>query len=203
MDRNELRRLQKAARENDKKHLAEWAENFQNQMEYLLRKEYESRYQDEMKHSVENMIIAVAYTAHFSEETNLKKGCLGEFMSDLFATLDMYRTGEFKPEEYRKELTDNGVDIGEITYVPRQSKIVTVCGSFDKSVFNKLTNKKQIVIFANNDRKMNEDKVRASDILYIIEKERFKAEIELAKSLNKTILYQEDEKYELSESEQD
>lgn len=113
LNRNEIRRLEKAAREKDKKHLLEWARRFEDS----IRRIFEKEYQDEIQTSIDNFMIAVAYTLYFSEETVIKdKKDVGEFMSDLFSTLDLYRTGEYNPQEYKDILNKVGVFFDEYDY---------------------------------------------------------------------------------------
>ena len=113
LNRNEIRRLEKAAREKDKKHLLEWAIQFKDS----IRRIFEKEYQDEIQTSVDNFMIAVAYTLYFSEETVIRnKKDVGEFMSDLFSTLDLYRTGEYNPQEYKDILNKVGVFFDEYDY---------------------------------------------------------------------------------------
>lgn len=205
VNRDEIRRLEKAAKEKDKKHLANWAKQYEQQIELMLRKEYEDRYQDEINSSIDNFIFAVAYTAYFSEETNLNNETLPEFMSDLFATIDMYRTGEFRPEDYVEELKQNGFIVDQIKYKPREHEVVTVCGNFDRTLFNKLSNQNKIVIFANNNKALNVSKIRIADSVYITDKEKFKDEYDLAKKYNKSIFihYNSITEVEDGESKQD
>lgn len=113
LNRNEIRRLEKAAREKDKKHLLEWAMQFEDS----IRRIFEKEYQAEIQTSVDNFMIAVAYTLYFSEETIIRdKKDVGEFMSDLFSTLDLYRTGEYNPQEYKDILNKVGVFFDEYDY---------------------------------------------------------------------------------------
>lgn len=205
INRDEIRRLEKAAREKDKKHLVEWAKKYEQQIEFIMRQFYEKMYQEEINDSINNFIFAVAYTAFFSEETNLNNETLPEFMSDLFATIDMYRTGEFTPQEYVKELSDNGFVVDDITYKPREHQVITVCGNFDKNLFNKLSNQNKIVIFANNNKELNVSKIRVADEVYITDKEKFKDEIELAKKYHKSLYtyYNLDEEVKDEENKQD
>lgn len=223
MNRNDLRRLEKAAREKDKKYLAEWADDFENQLRYLMRKEYEARYQDEIESSIENFLLATAYTAVFSESTNLlKSGNLPDFMEDLFVTIDLFRTGEYKPKEYEEILKENGFEMDKMKYKPREHKVITLCGStkFKEDFLRKqeeLTLKGYIVlsvgVFVHDDNievteeqkieldKIHKDKIRMSDVIYVINRDNYigestKSEIEFAKELNKTVMYmEEEEKY--------
>lgn len=105
LDRNELRRLEKAAREKDKKHLMEWAVAYED----MLRREYEKAYEDEIQNAIDNFLVAIVYTLHFNEKTKFGPKKLADFMEDLMVTVDMYRMGEYKPDEYLEELKKCGV----------------------------------------------------------------------------------------------
>lgn len=112
LNRDELRRLEKAAREKDKKKLAEWAAMYDDQ----LRRDYEENYKDEISNAVDNFLLAVAYTLRFSEETEFGPKRLPAFMEDMYATIDMFRTGEYKPEEYKEALKKSGVILTAYDY---------------------------------------------------------------------------------------
>lgn len=109
VDRNELRRLERAAREKDKKHLLEWAEQFENQ----IRQEYENAFQKELGDAIDNFCIAIAYALRFSEKTKFGNKRIKEFMDDVFVTVDMFTKGEYSPEDYRQELIKSGITIFE------------------------------------------------------------------------------------------
>lgn len=109
LNRNEIRRLEKAAREKDKTKLAEWAGQFETQISESYRLEYEKQYQDEIQSSINNFLIALAYTLYFSEELLIDKTRLPNFIEDLMVTVDMYRTGESKPIDYLDQLKEAGV----------------------------------------------------------------------------------------------
>lgn len=109
INRNEIRRLQKAARDNDKNKLLEWADLFEQQISNSLNKQYEDTYLDNLQVSIETFNLAIAYTLFFSEETLIDKNRLSNFMQDLFVTVNMFKTGEYTPEDYKKALNDVGV----------------------------------------------------------------------------------------------
>ena len=111
LNRNELRRLEKAAREKDKKHLMDWAVQLEAQIASQLKRTMEQNYQTEIQNSIENLLTATAYALLFSEETVLNKDSLGDFMADLFTTIDMFRTGEYTPDEYRDIISKEGVEL--------------------------------------------------------------------------------------------
>lgn len=208
LNRNELRRLEKAAREKDKRHLADWAMQYDNQ----IRLEYEKAYHEEIDHSINVFLTAVAYTAHFSEETRLGKKKLPSFMEDLFVSIDMFRTGEYKPEEYKEELEKNGIYQDMYDYNVRRKRIITIVGTLDNldiihSKERELT-LKGYMVFTNILYQVNTEevldvynsKIRISDELYIINEkqeitEEMQKEIDFARSLKKLITYMEEYKY--------
>lgn len=107
MDRNELRRLEKAAREKDKKHLLDWAMQFEEQ----IRQEYEDAFQKELAEAIDNFCVGIVYTLRFGEYTNFGNKRIDNFMNDLFITVNMFKTGESNPDAYKKELEESGIKI--------------------------------------------------------------------------------------------
>lgn len=112
VNREELRRLEKAARDKDKKKLIDWMSKFED----YVRQEYEDNFKEELGDAVANFMLAVAYTLRFSEETEFGQKRLSTFMEDLYSTIDLYRTGEYKPEEYKESLEKAGVFVNEYDY---------------------------------------------------------------------------------------
>ena len=105
LNREELRRLEKAAREKDKKHLMEWAIAYDNS----VRMEYERAYEEEIQNAINNFLVAIVYTLHFNEKTHFGPKKLPDFIEDLMVTVEMYRTGEYRPDEYLEELNKCGI----------------------------------------------------------------------------------------------
>ena len=81
-----------------------------------LRREFEDAYKDELDSSVQNFITAIAYTLHFNDDTHLQNDELAGLMDDLFVSVDMFRKGEYKPEEYRDQLREDGIEIAKYDY---------------------------------------------------------------------------------------
>ena len=104
---NEIRRLQKAAREGDKKHLIEWFEQFDDQ----VRREYERAFQLELGDAVTNFCVAIAYTLHFNEKTKFGAKRIRDFMEDLFVTVDLFKKGDYTPDDYKEKLSEEGIDL--------------------------------------------------------------------------------------------
>ena len=216
LNRNELRRLEKAAREKDKKHLFEWAIQFEDQVAEILRKDYESYYQEEVANTIDNFLIAIAYTLHFSETTQLNKDVLPEFMDDLLVSIDMFKLGEYNPKEYKDILAKQGIMFDDCQFHPRKNKIITLCGSSRfkddiLKVYKDLTMQGNIVfldaIFNQSELNLSEtdkqliddnhkEKIRLSDAIYVVNKDGYigdstKSEIEYAKKYRKEIIYME------------
>lgn len=116
MNRDELRRLQKAARDKDLNKLREWAELYERQLQEILRREYEKLYRVELDDSINNFLIALVYTLYFSENIEIERDNIGDFMSELFVTVDLFRLGQYKPEDYKKELDAAKVQFGNYDY---------------------------------------------------------------------------------------
>lgn len=104
-NRDELRRLEKAAKDKNKAKLIDWANQFEDQ----LRQEYENAFKQELSDVIDNFVLTIVYTLHFNEKTKFGNARIKDFMDDLFSTIDLYRTEEYKPEEYRKILADDGI----------------------------------------------------------------------------------------------
>ena len=122
MDRSEIRRLQKAARDGNKLALGEWASRFEDQVRRELSKQYEDYYEDQLVGSIDNFIIAICYTAVFSEATSWTKENINEYMRDLFATIDMFRTGQYTPEDYIEQLKEYDINLDKIITHNRERK---------------------------------------------------------------------------------
>ena len=106
-DMNEIRRLQKAAREKNISHLIDWLNQFDDQ----VRREYENTFQKELSEAIDNFCVGIAYALRFSEKTKFGEKRIKEFLDDIFITLDMFRKGEYSPEDYKKQLSESGIKI--------------------------------------------------------------------------------------------
>ena len=158
INRNELRRLEKAAREKDKTKLADWIKNFENYLDNNFRRDYMKAFQEELNHNIENIFTAVVYTLYYSEENYIDKENLADFMSDLFVSLDMFRTGEYTPKDYKDQLEEERVTIADydsdmiykkylnifdtdfVTYLKHKPrKVITIVGAkkFNEEIFKK------------------------------------------------------------------
>ena len=113
MDKNELKRLERA---DDKAHkrksrepLYEWGIQLERQLEDKIRKFYEEKFRKDMSKSIEWYIIAIAYTLHFNEKCKFGRKRLQDIMEDLTATVDLFGTKEYTAEDYLQQLKEDGI----------------------------------------------------------------------------------------------
>ena len=116
MNRDDLRLFEQAAKSKDKSRLKAMIYNYEASVYNTIRKEFNMIYKDEIDCSVQNFLIALSYTLHYNEDINLKNDELCSFMEDLFVTVDYFRTGEYKPEDYLQQLEDDGIKFQEYDY---------------------------------------------------------------------------------------
>ena len=112
LSRDEYRKIKSFSKEEMEK----WLQITQNSMYNSLRKMFNDEYKDELDSSVQNFITAIAYTLHFNEDISLQHDELNSFMEDLFVSVEMFRKGEYNPEDYREQLRDDGIEIAHYDY---------------------------------------------------------------------------------------
>lgn len=112
LSRDEYRRLKSYSKEEMEKYL----QLYYNGVYNALRKEFNDNYKDELDSSVQNFITAIAYTLHYNEEVSLQHDELNSFMEDLFVSVEMFRKGEYNPEDYREQLREDGIEIAKYDY---------------------------------------------------------------------------------------
>ena len=112
LNRDEYRTIKGMSKEQMEK----WLYNRNVTMYNALRKEFNDAYKDELDSSVQNFITAIAYTLHFNDDVHLQNDELAGFMDDLFVSVDMFRKGEYRPEEYEEQLREDGIEIAKYDY---------------------------------------------------------------------------------------
>ena len=112
LSRDEFRHLKSFSKEQMEK----WLQGYYNITYNSLRKEFEEAYKEELDSSIQNFITAIAYTLHYNEEAHLQRDELASFMDDLFVSVDMFRKGEYRPEEYEEQLKEDGIEIAKYDY---------------------------------------------------------------------------------------
>lgn len=113
MDKNELKRLEraddKAHKKKSREPLYEWGMQLERQLEDKIKKFYEEKFRKDMSKSIEWYIIAIAYTLHFNEKCKFGRKRLQDIMEDLTATVDLFGTKEYTAEDYLQQLKEDGI----------------------------------------------------------------------------------------------
>ena len=65
---------------------------------------------------IQNFLYAIAYTLHYNEDVAIDSDKMASFMQDLFVTVDLFRTGDYKPEDYNEALKEDGVEFKPYDY---------------------------------------------------------------------------------------
>lgn len=110
-DKNELRRLEKASKEKDKRKLMEWGLQFEDTIRQEYEKDFDETVQKELLSSIDKFITAIIYTLHFNEKCKFGGKRIDDFMGDLLATIDGFTDGSYNPEEYKEILKEDGIDV--------------------------------------------------------------------------------------------
>lgn len=112
LNRDEYRKIKSFSKDE----MDRWLTYDRNMVYNQLRKKFENEYQKELQCSIDNFITAIAYTLHFNESCKFGQQRLTDFMEDMLVTVDMFRTGEYKPQDYQEELQKAGIKINAYDY---------------------------------------------------------------------------------------
>ena len=110
-DTNELNRLQRCAKNKDKKEIVKWARDFELRLSELYHKRYKEYYLQEYAERLKDIDTALLYVLHFGESTKFGNKRLNETMNDLSVTIKDMHNGGFTRNEYREMLTKDGIKI--------------------------------------------------------------------------------------------
>lgn len=116
-DTNELNRLQRCAKNKDKKEIIKWGQEFENRLNKMYYEEYKKRYTIWLEQTFKDIDTALIYTLHFSEDIKYNNEQIRSIMDDLSATMKGFYNGEFSREDYNKMLKKDGIDIKEAKIV--------------------------------------------------------------------------------------
>ena len=110
-NRSELRRLERALKDKNRKCLAEWAGQFEQTISSRYEKYYEKHFEKQLSDMVDTILLTIVYTLHFNESTKFGNKRIGDFVQDLLETVNNFNTGTYSPEEYKKQLDDDGIKV--------------------------------------------------------------------------------------------
>lgn len=108
-DTNELNRLQRCAKNKDKKEIIKWGQEFENRLHTKYYEIYKKQYTIWLEETFKDLDTAMMYTLHFNEYTKFGNKRLKSVMDDLAVTMRGFYKKEFNREEYNKMLRDDGI----------------------------------------------------------------------------------------------
>lgn len=111
--RYDIRRLEKAAREKDKKHLNDFLKQFENQTADTYRKAYDSQYTKTTEDFADVFTTIMVYNLFFSDETLIDKSNIHRFIDDMNATFILLGKGELSEKEIKESLQNEGIAISD------------------------------------------------------------------------------------------
>ena len=112
-DTNELNRLQRCAKNKDKNEIKKWGQDFEHRVNEKYYELYKKQYMIWLEETFKDLDIALMYTLHFNEYTKFGNKRLKSVMDDIGEALRGFYKGEFKREEYKKMLKDDGIKLME------------------------------------------------------------------------------------------
>lgn len=110
---NELNRLQRCAKNKDKKEIIKWGQEFEAMLNKKFYDIYKKQYMIWLEETFKDLDTALMYTLHFNEYTKFGNKRLKSVMDDLAVTMRGFYKGEFERKDYNKMLTDDGINIVE------------------------------------------------------------------------------------------
>ena len=124
VNRNELRRLEKAAREKDKIKLRDWALQYERTLSSFIQEGYEKMYQRELANGFDILLLSVFYSLLTNERVKIEEDDIELVIDDLHKVIDSFRSGEYKPEDYLDKLSKLGLTLSDYNYEHRITDIV-------------------------------------------------------------------------------
>lgn len=110
---NELNRLQRCAKNKDKKEIIKWGQEFEAMLNKKFYDIYKKQYLIWLEETFKDLDTAMMYTLHFNEYTKFGNKRLKSVMDDLAVTMRGFYKGEFERKDYNKMLLDDGINIVE------------------------------------------------------------------------------------------
>lgn len=109
--RDDIRRLEKAAREKDKNHLRTFLAQYENQVADTYRLAYEKRFEEMTEDFSDTFLTVMMYCLIYSEETLINKDNIKGFIEDVNVSYTMLGKGELKEVELKDQLIKDGVSL--------------------------------------------------------------------------------------------
>ena len=110
-DTNELNRLQRCAKNKDKREIVKWARDFERRLSELYHERYKKHYLDEFEERLKDIDTALLYVLHFGESTRFGNKRLRGTMDDLSVVIKDMHNGQFNRNELREMLVKDKIKI--------------------------------------------------------------------------------------------
>jgi len=110
-DTNELNRLQRCAKNKDKKEILKWGQDFERRLSDLYYKRYKDYYLKEYAERLKDIDVAIIYALHFNNKTKFGNQRLLEFMNELAISLKGFYNDGFNRQDYIQMLKDDNINI--------------------------------------------------------------------------------------------
>lgn len=110
-DTNELNRLQRCAKNKDKREIVKWARDFERRLSELYHGRYKQYYLDELEERLKDIDTALLYVLHFGESTRFGNKRLKGTMDDLSVVIKDMHNGQFNRNELREMLVKDKIKI--------------------------------------------------------------------------------------------
>lgn len=111
LNTNELNRLQRCAKNKDKKEIIKWAQDFEARLADLYHERYKKYYLSEYEQRLKDLDTALIYTLHFGETTKFGNKRLKGTMDDLSTVISDMHSGQFNNNDLREMLINDGIKI--------------------------------------------------------------------------------------------
>lgn len=126
INRDEIKRLERALKEKDRTHLVEWAQQLESSISLEVDKMYDSVLTMELANLIDDFMLAMMFTLLTDRNVTIKKDSVGNVLDALYKNIDKFRTGSLKPNDFLGILKKNGVNLLEYNYQHRLTDIVAV-----------------------------------------------------------------------------
>ena len=162
VNRDDIRRLEKAAKDKDKRKLMDWASAFEFAISSEIYREYDKAFRDQLANSLDLFILTFMYTLATDGNVTIKKNKAEYLLDTLMKNFDKFRTEEYKPEDYLGRLKSLGVNLIDYRYEHRVTSIVSyvLSDEYTKEDEKKIIKffEEQNVIFIKLDNLKNREK---------------------------------------------
>ena len=108
-DTTELNRLQRCAKNKDKKEIEKWGQDIENRLNQYYYEKYKAKYLEWLNETLMDMEIAMCYVLHFNENTRFGNKRLESYLNDMAEVIRGFYRKDFSREEYKKQLEEDGI----------------------------------------------------------------------------------------------